>query len=68
MDFSWNSTHAALWHVRQQMLKPVAEADLDTPVLERLPGIGHPKSASFCHDARSAQRAAGSFERSRAVS
>ena len=45
MEFSWDNTHAALWRARQHRLKPVAEADLDTPALERLLGIERQKSA-----------------------
>ncbi|MGC9008113.1 MAG: ATP-binding protein [Halothiobacillaceae bacterium] len=41
----WAHTHAALWRARRQVLKAVAEADLDIPALESLLGIERQKSA-----------------------
>lgn len=51
----WATTFAAIWRPRRQALKPVAEADLDTPALESLLGIERQKAAlldnlrRFCH-------------------
>ncbi|MGE4359978.1 MAG: ATP-binding protein [Lysobacteraceae bacterium] len=41
----WSATHAALWRARRQVLKAVAEADLDIPPLEALLGIERQKIA-----------------------
>ena len=41
----WDNTYAALWRARRQVLKVVAEADLDTPPLESLLGIERQKAA-----------------------
>lgn len=41
----WAHTHAALWRARRQVLKAVAEADLDIPALASLLGIERQKSA-----------------------
>lgn len=43
MNIDWDNTCAALWRARRQVLKAVAEADLDTPPLESLLGIERQK-------------------------
>jgi hypothetical protein len=43
----WGDSHAALWRARRQVLKAVAEADLDTPPLNSLLGIERQKVALF---------------------
>jgi predicted AAA+ superfamily ATPase len=41
----WDHTHAAIWRARRQVLKAVAEADLDIPALDGLLGIERQKTA-----------------------
>ena len=43
MNIDWDNSCAALWRARRQVLKAVAEADLDTPPLESLLGIERQK-------------------------